>query len=44
MDRIGNPLDSGHDVIYQMPFVHDGVRGIADFLVRVEDPDAGFCV
>jgi uncharacterized protein len=37
--RIGSPLDKGHDVIYQMPFVHDGIRGIADFLVRVEAED-----
>jgi len=29
------------DVIYQMPFVHAGIKGIADFLVRVE-PDEGF--
>jgi len=36
--RVGNPLADGHDVIYQMPFVHAGVRGIADFLIRVVDP------
>ena len=35
--RVGNPFDDGWDVIYQMPFVHDGVRGIADFLERVVD-------
>ena len=35
--RIGNPMDKGHDVIYQMPLVHDGIRGIADFLIRVDD-------
>jgi predicted RecB family nuclease len=40
--RIGNPMDNGHDVIYQMPFVHDGIRGIADFLLRVDDVD-GYC-
>jgi uncharacterized protein len=34
--RVRGVLDRGHDVIYQMPFVHDGIRGIADFLVRVE--------
>ncbi|HUS60667.1 MAG TPA: TM0106 family RecB-like putative nuclease, partial [Acidimicrobiales bacterium] len=39
--RIGNPLDDGYDVIYQMPLVHDGVRGVADFLVKVVDPDTG---
>jgi uncharacterized protein len=39
--RIGSPLAMGHDVIYQMPFVHEGIRGIADFLIRVE-ADAGY--
>lgn len=39
--RIGNPFDDGWDVVYQMPFVHDGVRGIADFVIRVVDPDTG---
>ncbi len=41
--RVGNPLESGADVIYQMPLVHDGVRGVADFLVRVDDPEPGKC-
>lgn len=36
VSRIGNPMSKGYDVIYQMPFVHDGIRGIADFLIRVE--------
>src|SRR5579863_5864221 len=40
--RIGNPLENGHDVIYQMPLIHDGIRGIADFLIRVDDVD-GYC-
>jgi predicted RecB family nuclease len=40
--RVGNPMDRGHDVIYQMPLVHDGIRGIADFLFRVEDAE-GYC-
>jgi predicted RecB family nuclease len=39
--RVSDTLLMGYDVIYQMPFVHDGIRGIADFLVRVE-PDEGF--
>ncbi|HEY5438132.1 MAG TPA: TM0106 family RecB-like putative nuclease, partial [Acidimicrobiales bacterium] len=26
-----------------MPFVHEGIRGIADFLVRVDEPEDGFC-
>ena len=43
VQRIGNPMEKGYDVIYQMPFVHEGIRGIADFLVRVDDPSEGFC-
>lgn len=39
--RVGNPLDGGLDVLYQMPFVHDGTRGIADFVIRVRDPESG---
>ncbi len=41
VERVGNPFDQGWDVIFQMPFVHDGIRGIADFLIRVIDPDTG---
>jgi uncharacterized protein len=41
--RIGNPLASEYDVIYQMPFIHEGIRGIADFLLRVEDGDPDSC-
>jgi predicted RecB family nuclease len=37
--RVGNPMADGYDVIYQMPFVHDGVRGVADFLVRITGED-----
>jgi uncharacterized protein len=40
--RIGNPMEANHDVIYQMPFVHEGIRGIADFLVRVDEKADGF--
>ncbi len=40
--RSSRYLDEGHDVIFQMPFVHDGVRGVADFLERVELPDGSF--
>ena len=36
VERIGNPMADGWDVIYQLPMIHDGVRGIADFVVRVE--------
>jgi predicted RecB family nuclease len=31
-------LAKGHDVLFQMPLVHDGMRGVADFLERVEAP------
>lgn len=39
--RSASLLDPGSDadVLYQVPFLHDGVRGIADFLVREENPD-----
>lgn len=37
----GNPLDGVHDVVYQMPFIHNGIRGVADFVVRVQNPDTG---
>ncbi len=44
VDRVGDVLDAGHEVVYQMPFVHDGIRGIADFLERVvaEDGTVGY--
>nr|WP_283251199.1 TM0106 family RecB-like putative nuclease [Rhabdothermincola salaria] len=42
--RVGSPFDEGYDVIYQMPLVHDGVRGVADFLVRTEDATTGTVV
>ena len=41
VNRVGNPLHDGYDVIYQMPLIHNGVRGIADFLIRVTDPETG---
>lgn len=41
VDRVGDVLADGHDVVFQMPFVHDGIRGIADFLRRVDDLEAG---
>ena len=40
--RVGNPLNVGYPVIYQMPFIHDGIRGIADFLIRVDNPVEGY--
>jgi uncharacterized protein len=42
VERVGDPTTLGFDVIYQMPFVHHGMRGIADFLVRVEEPERGY--
>jgi uncharacterized protein len=33
--RVAGTLGEEHDVLYQMPFVHDGIRGVADFLERV---------
>jgi hypothetical protein len=41
VDRIGDPFAGDHDVIYQMPFAHDGVRGVADFVLRVIDEETG---
>ncbi len=41
--RVGTPWDDGFGVISQMPFVHDGMRGIADFLVRADGADPGAC-
>lgn len=32
--RVCSSLDADADLIFQMPFVHDGVRGVADFLER----------
>ncbi len=36
-ERSAPLLSSGADVLFQMPFVHDGIRGIADFVERVDD-------
>ena len=41
VDRVGDVLAEGHDVVFQMPFVHEGIRGIADFLRRVDHDHAG---
>ena len=38
-ERIGNPMDDGYDVVFQMPLIHDGMRGVADFLVRSKSED-----
>jgi predicted RecB family nuclease len=39
VDRVGDVFADRHDVVFQMPFVHEGIRGIADFLRRVDDAD-----
>jgi len=36
---VGSAFDGDWDVLYQMPLAHDGIRGIADFLVRTVDDD-----
>ena len=41
VSRVENPLTDGHDVVFQMPFVHAGIRGVADFFVRVDDEESG---
>lgn len=42
VDRVGDVLAQGHDVVYQMPLAHQGIRGIADFLERVDGGDGTF--
>lgn len=40
VDDVGNPFTGKHDdVVYQMPFIHKGVQGIADFVVKVINPE-----
>lgn len=39
VDRVAHLLDGDADVLYQMPLAHDGIRGIADFLVRAVGAD-----
>ena len=34
IERVGDPFDEGYEVICQMPFKHNRMRGIADFLER----------
>ena len=36
VQRIENPMEENYEVIFQMPFMHEGIRGVADFLLRVE--------
>ncbi|MEM1333417.1 MAG: PD-(D/E)XK nuclease family protein, partial [Actinomycetota bacterium] len=35
-------VTGNYDLVFQMPFVHDGMRGVADFLVRPADGSAGW--
>lgn len=41
VDDIGNPFTKDYDVIYQMPLIHDGMQGVADFVVKIVDQDSG---
>ena len=35
VERVGNPFESNkYQVIFQMPFIHDGIHGVADFFER----------
>jgi predicted RecB family nuclease len=38
--RVSYLLTEGHDVVYQLPLVHDGMRGVADFLIKVPGESA----
>ena len=29
-------MEENYSVIFQMPFIHEGIRGVADFLLREE--------
>jgi uncharacterized protein len=37
--RTASALDGAEDVIYQLPLAHDGIRGVADFVLRVTDAE-----
>ncbi len=41
VDSLGDPFATDVDALYQLPLVHDGIRGIADFVIRVVDDDSG---
>lgn len=38
---LDDPLAVDADVFYRLPLAHDGIRGIADFVLRVVDPESG---
>tara|TARA_B110000014_G_scaffold77775_1_gene53295 strand:+ start:57 stop:2069 length:2013 start_codon:yes stop_codon:yes gene_type:complete len=37
VERLGNPMNGEYEIIFQMPFIYEGVRGIADFLEKTEN-------
>ena len=37
VERVGNPMNGEYEIIFQMPFIYEGVRGIADFLEKTEN-------
>jgi predicted RecB family nuclease len=39
--RVRPSLEADADVLFQVPFIHDGIRGVADFLERGEAQGAG---
>jgi predicted RecB family nuclease len=39
--RVAGELGTEADVLFQMPLVHDGIRGVADFLEREVDSETG---
>ena len=39
--RVVGELGTDVDVLFQMPLVHDGIRGVADFLERAVEPATG---
>ena len=42
VNDVGNPFTGNHDdIVYQMPFIHKGIQGIADFVVKVINPETG---
>lgn len=42
VQRSGNPFDGDCDVaVYQMPYLHNSIRGVADFVVEVPKPVTG---
>jgi predicted RecB family nuclease len=37
-DRVRPLLAEGHEIVYQFPMIHEGIRGVADFLIKVDTP------